>query len=297
MDPHPTAPTADPGTVLTIDSGPYSAQIGTRGAALRALTHNGRDLVVPQTEDLSLLAYSGRILAPWPNRLAGGTYTWEGQAYRVPVNERATDTALHGLLAWTDFTPDQPDAATVALLAVVEHEGYPTTLEVRVTYHLGDDGLTTRVTATNTGARSAPYGVSHHPYLTIGAPVDRAVLTLPATRVLRTTERLLPAGLDDVSGTLDLRAPVPFGSRSVDHAFTGLPERWEARLADEEGFAVVVGSDAPWCQVYSGEEIGRRGAAVEPMTCPPDAFNTGDGLVELAPGESHEFAFTIRAER
>jgi aldose 1-epimerase len=44
-------------------------------------------------------------------------------------------------------------------------------------------------------------------------------------------------------------------------------------------------------QVYTGDAVAdprrrRRGLALAPMTCAPDAFNTGEGLVTLAPGET-----------
>jgi len=55
-------------------------------------------------------------------------------------------------------------------------------------------------------------------------------------------------------------------------------------------------AEDPWCQVYSGEEIGRAGVAVEPMTCPPDAFNSGEDVIVLEPGDSHVFEFRIRGE-
>ena len=39
----------------------------------------------------------------------------------------------------------------------------------------------------------------------------------------------------------------------------------------------------------------RKALAVEPMTCPPDAFNSGVDLVVLEPGRSHSLALTIGA--
>ena len=49
-------------------------------------------------------------------------------------------------------------------------------------------------------------------------------------------------------------------------------------------------------QVYSGEHLDRRGVAVEPMTCPPDAFNTGVDLITLVPGATHVFTWSLREE-
>jgi aldose 1-epimerase len=52
-------------------------------------------------------------------------------------------------------------------------------------------------------------------------------------------------------------------------------------------------------QVHTGDRPEpadhRRGLAVEPMTCPPDAFTSGVDLVHLGPGESHEASWSIAA--
>ena len=53
---------------------------------------------------------------------------------------------------------------------------------------------------------------------------------------------------------------------------------------------------APWVQIYSAERLGRRGVAVEPMTCPPDAFNSGRDLIELEVGQSHAFVYRLHEE-
>lgn len=292
-DPHP-----DPGTIVTLVNRRYLAKIGTRGAALRQLVWGAEDLVVPSTPELSLQAFSGRILAPWPNRLRSGEYTWNGVDYRVPVTEAATGTALHGLLCWMDFEIEAVSTPGVVLRAVLDHPGYPTTLEFRVTYVLHEDrGLSAAVTATNTGDVTAPYGVAAHPYLTCGGGlVDECTLTVPAARVLTTDERKLPLAVGDVTGDEDLRTAAPFGPRRIDSAYTGLPDEWEVRLARAGGPAVVIAGSSPWVQVYSGEEVGRAGVAVEPMTCPPDAFNSGDGLIVLEPGQAHTLRFEIRRE-
>ena len=82
----------------------------------------------------------------------------------------------------------------------------------------------------------------------------------------------------------DLRGPCPLRGRSVDHAFTDLPAAWSVELTHPTAPGVRLDSVAPWVQLYTGERIGRRGAAVEPMTCPPDAFNRIPEQVLLNPG-------------
>ena len=57
----------------------------------------------------------------------------------------------------------------------------------------------------------------------------------------------------------------------------------------------------PWVQVHTADrpepELDRAGLAVEPMTCPPDALNSGTGVVRLARGESASASWTIRPLR
>jgi len=67
-------------------------------------------------------------------------------------------------------------------------------------------------------------------------------------------------------------------------------------LGIEAGSTVVLSAEAPWVQVYTAEHLGRRGVAVEPMTCPPDAFNSGRDLVELEVGRSHSFSYSLRED-
>ena len=41
-------------------------------------------------------------------------------------------------------------------------------------------------------------------------------------------------------------------------------------------------------------DVARRSLAVEPMTCPPDAFRSGEDLIRLEPGGSFTSTWGIR---
>lgn len=288
------------GRVVEIAAGDYTATVVSVGAGLAQLRHRGAHLVVGHEPDELPAGYLGKTLAPWPNRITDGRYRYRGELHEVPVNEHETNAALHGLLCWVDWdvTSVTRDAVTLET-DVVPRYGYPFWLRSSVTYRLSaDGGLHTVISATNLGTGPAPYGASSHPYLTCDlAPVDECTLVVPAGQVLEVDDRLRPAGVVPAAGDLDLRTPEVLGTRQVDHAYTGLPEDgWSVTLAHPRApFATRLSADARWVQVYTGERIGRRGAAVEPMTCPPDAFNSGTDLVELAPGAGHTLAFTIAA--
>jgi aldose 1-epimerase len=182
---------------------------------------------------------------------------------------------------------------------------------VRVQFVLGADGLTTTVTARNTGTDAAPYGTGPHPYLVAGdGLVDDWTLTLPAAQVLTVTpDRLIPVGLVDVGseadGGFDFREPRQIRSTFIDHAFTSLERdadgTAEVRLTAPSGTGVAMrwNDSCPWVQVHTADQpdpaISRLGLAVEPMTCPPDAFNSGTDLIVLEPGQSAAASWTISA--
>lgn len=287
------------GTEIVLTAGDYSARIVTVGAGLAALTLRGHDLVIPHDADEVPDGYLGKTLLPWPNRIAGAAYTWEGVRHEVPCNEASTGSALHGLMCWVDWDVAECSQDAVTLWAyVAPRPGYPGALESWVTYRLDvEAGLSVSIRTVNVGKKPAPYGVSAHPYLSIDRlPLDDLHLVSPGTTVLSVDENMAPVARHAVSETgLDLRDGRDMAAMSIDHAFTDLPEgEWAVTLSDPaSGASSTLRSDARWMQLYTADSIGRHGVAVEPMTCPPNAFNSGEDVVVLAPGAEHELTFTI----
>ncbi|SHI48512.1 aldose 1-epimerase [Actinomyces denticolens] len=305
------------GELIDLRAGDYAARIATAGATLVHLRRSDRDLVLPFDAASELPSgWQGKTLAPWPNRTVGAAYAYGGTGYLLPRNEPETDSALHGLVGWLDWQVVDAAEDSVALEVLLPASyAYPWSLELSSRWELDAEvGLTMTLTATCVGAARpstavvgapladgallpAPYGAAFHPYLLRGAGADDCTLTVPAAAVLTADERMVPSGLVDVAGTdWDFRSGSPMTGVSVDNAFTDLPEgTWQVRVEGEEG-AVVLASDAPWAQVYTDDGLGRRAIAVEPMTCPPNALNSGDGLLTLAVGQSHTLACSLREE-
>jgi aldose 1-epimerase len=186
--------------------------------------------------------------------------------------------------------------------------GYPFSLALEVEYALAEDGLSVRTTATNVGVDACPYGAGVHPYLTVGTPsVDAAILTSPGSTVVRSDDRGLPVGTDPVDGTpFDFRRPRPIGATTLDHAFTDLERgedglaRVELRHPDGSGVALWVDEGYRYLMLFTGDplpDVRRRSVAVEPMTCPPNAFRTGESLVRLEPGETHTARWGLTPRR
>lgn len=286
------------GRITTLRAGGYEARVAAVGASLVSLTLEGRHLVQPFDEADLAEGYQGATLVPWPNRVVGARYRAGDEEHRLPVNESETGAALHGLGAFQHWTAVEHGEDHVLLeLELPPVYGYPFDLLCRARYALdAEAGLTVTLTGTNQGARPAPFGMSSHPYLSCDArPLAECSLTVPAQQVLLTDDRLRPTDLVPVQGTpADLREPTLLGTRLVDNALTDLPEgHWQVRLTHPGTAATVLTADARWVQVYTGDKLGHRGVAVEPMSCPPDAFNSDPQGVLLAPGQTRELAFRI----
>ncbi|MFH8248746.1 aldose 1-epimerase family protein [Microbacterium sp. B2969] len=304
----------------TLRAGPYEAVVASVGASLRALRHDGRDLVVPFQADELRPGYRGTTLAPWPNRVVDGVYTFDGVEHELSLTEPKRGHALHGLASWLDFQVTKAGSDFVTLAATVEPQaGYPWRIEVTTTYALGPDGLTQTVTGRNDSAEPAPWGTGPHPYLVAGASaLDEWTFELPADEVLLVTEdRLNPDGLRPVDADdpqrFDYRAARPIAAAEIDHAYTGLVRDAEGfatvRLRDAAGSGVQMVWDAacPWVQIHTadlphlpGHPGHRAGLAVEPMTCAPDAFNAANypydtGLIVLEPDAESTASWRIAA--
>lgn len=288
--------------------GAYVAVVTLQGAALRSLRHEGRDLVVPFEPGAAIPDYRGVMCAPWPNRLADGRYSWDGHQIQAPINEPERNAALHGLVFGRPWSLAERDESSVTVeTSLAPGKGYPFPLDLRVRYSLSPAGLEGKVTAVNPGPATVPYGVCPHPYLVAGnAPLDDWSLVVPADRFLAVTpDRLLPVREVSVKGNaFDFRGEKVLGALKIDHAFTGIAREADGtarvRVFDPSGTGVELawGREWPWVQIHTGDKPAgpdRLGLAVEPMTCPPDAFNSGTDLVHLAPGQRHAASWSIRA--
>jgi aldose 1-epimerase len=287
-----TAPT---GEQYEISSGAYRAVITEVGATLRNFSVDGRDVVRGFSVDEMSKAGRGQNLIPWPNRIRDGRYSFNGVTQQLALSEPARHNASHGLARYLPWVLiDKKMDAVTNRVRIHPQPGWPGTLEAVITHGVGDDGLTVTVEATNIGTTELPFGYGAHPYLTVGeSAVDEVTLTVPAASYLEVDDnRLLPLKLSPIDGTAyDLREGRVLGSMSLDTAMTDLGRdadgRWRVSLVLGDRYAELWGDEAMlWVQVFTGGPNRDWSIAVEPMTCGPDAFNTGpthDGMRVLAP--------------
>jgi aldose 1-epimerase len=299
------------GSQYQIGAGAYSAVVTELGAGLRELTHRGESVIASYQPDELPPGAAGQLLAPWPNRIDGGRYSVAGADYQLDLSEPANGNAIHGLTRWMPWAVVRHGAETVLLrTSVLGRSGYPFCLEIDAEYQLSEEhGLQVTITARNTGSRPAPYGTGSHPYLDAGTPtVDECTLSLPAARWLPSDERGIPAGeARDVTGTgADFRPGRQVRDVRLDHALTGLDRdglgrAWARLTSGRAQVGLWAGQGYHWLQVFTGDTLDatrrRRALAVEPMTCPPNAFVTGTDLIILDPGRSVTHVWGIEVTR
>jgi aldose 1-epimerase len=286
------------GRQFEIAHGEHQAVVVEVGGGLRTYTVGGRDVIDGYPPDQPATAARGQLLIPWPNRLQDGRYEFDGRRHQLPLTEPAHRNAIHGLVRWAAWLVAERTADRVVMSHVIHPQpGYPFTVSLAVEYALSDAGLSVRTTATNAGATACPFGAGAHPYLTLGSPrVDTLSLRVPAGEVLLCDSRGLPVGTEPVLGTAyDFTERREIGGTVLDNAFTSLARDGDGRarvmLGDPVGHELTLWVDEgyPYLMVFTGDplpEVDRRSISIEPMTCPPNAFRTGDSLIRLEPGES-----------
>jgi aldose 1-epimerase len=298
------------GTPIALELGDVRAELGTVAALLRSLTVGGAALVEHTPPDQTPAFGNGIVLVPWPNRVRDARWTLDGESQQLDITEVARGGALHGLLRFTDYDVREqtPDAATLGALIAPQH-GWPFILDTWVRYALTPDGITVTHGVRNLSARSAPWAVGTHPFLRVGdAPVEQLTLTAPAATYFVVDERLNPTSEDPVTAPVDLRTPRVVGDLELDtaygslaHANAGDGRGDSAWLIAPDGARTTLWQDLDWgyLQVFTTDSFPRAGAfgravAVEPMTAPPDALNSGQSLIWLDPDATWEGSWGLR---
>ncbi|GAA3933035.1 aldose 1-epimerase family protein [Microbacterium soli] len=304
LDPAASSPT---GIQTHLRLGDVTAQIAQVGASLRHLAVGDVDIVPPYPEESPTPGASGIVLAPWPNRVRDGVWQDGDTTRALAITEPKFRNASHGLLRFTAYEiSDQTEDAVTLTASIVPQTGYPYLVGTSVHYALTDAGIDVTHTLVNRSPAAAPVALGTHPYLTIGdADARELVLTIPAQTWFETDERMLPVGESPVSGGTDLREGRRLGDVQLDTGFANLRRDADglarSTLAAPDGRTVTLwqgpGLDYVQAFTYTGYPGRQLVVAVEPMSAPADAFNSGRGLRRLEPGESWTLEWGIHYSR
>lgn len=302
------------GEQYVLSDGRQEAVVCEVGATLRRYDVDGRPVCWGFGEDEMSTGGRGQVLAPWPNRLEDGRYVHDGTVGRAALDEPERENAIHGLVRWIPWRIERLSPVALRASCMLHAQpGYPFSVSIAVDYRLADEGLVVQTDAENVGASRAPFGLGFHNYLHARGSVDACRLRVPARRYLVVDGRMLPRGAEQVAesplAALCEEEPGTIDARALDVCLTDLaadPDgRWRASFVPEAGEAEAVTFWADerfgWVMVYSGDTLEpaqrRRALAIEPMTCPANAFRSGEGLVVLGPGERFSASWGIAPTR
>ena len=287
---------------------------------------------------LSNTSYFGASVGRFGNRIAHGKFTLDGKAYTLATNNApgGLPCHLHGgiqgfdKVLWKGEAVRKEGARGVALTYTSKdgEEGYPGTLQVKITYWLTDaNELVWEAEATTD--KPTIINLAHHTYWNLtGDPaksINDHVLMLAADQYLPTDPGLIPTGVKaPVAGTpMDFRTATAIGARvnadfealkfggGYDHCWV-LREGKGIRLAavlkaPASGRVMEVLTDQPAIQFYGGNFLNgsvtgkggvkyqfRTGLCLETENF-PDAPNHPDfPSAVLRPGETYHHTMVCR---
>lgn len=296
------------GSQWTISYRDQEAILVEVGGGLRRWRVGGIDLLDGYGAGELCPGGAGQVLAPWPNRIRDGRYSFAGVAHQLALTEPDRHNALHGLVQWLPWRLVASSGSSVTCeCRLPAQPGYPWPLSLRTVWSLSAAGLSAEHQVTNLAGTAAPFGLAVHPYLQVpGVAVADLRLRVPARARLLTDTRLLPIGAAKIQGTdWDFITARPIGEQVLDTAFGRLEPGDDGgstvTVAAPDGTAIALWADPAfrWWQVFTGDTLPgdrhRRSVAVEPMTCPPDAFRSGRDVVVLEPGQTWRASWRLSA--
>lgn len=291
---------------LQTEKGELVAQISRVGAALRYLAIDGVELVESGDVDSLSPFCEGVIMSPWPNRIDGGKWTYQGRTLELPINLHDQQNSNHGLLMEHHYEVLAQTESSVTLGALIHARlGYPFNVQTSVTYELVEGGLRISHTAENLSTADAPYALGGHPYFKIaGVDTEDLFLRSDAATVLVVDDRQIPTGtMPTAHSRFDMRSGVRVGDNFYDHDFTDLPRDSDGlahtylTAPDGRGFDIWQDENFKHVVIFTPDfyfanlgDAKRFACAIEPQTSGPNSFNSGQDLIWLKQGQ--EFSAT-----
>jgi len=293
---------------LEVDGHVVEAVVTSVAAGLRGLSVDGQALTETFPASVVPPSACGITLFPWPNRVDGGRWSLDGEPQQLDLTEPSKGNASHGLLRYTAYrvVEREPHAVTLAATVFPQH-GWPFQLDATVRHELVADGMVVTHTVENVGTRRAPFALGAHPFFRVGDhDVATLTVTLDAATRYVVDERGIPTGTEPVAGTpFDLSGSPRVGDLDLDTPYRDVTPDAEGlrrtRFTAPDGSATELWQDPSfgYAQVFTPRNFPRDGVvglavAAEPMTAPPNALATGEGLIWLEPGERWSGAWGVR---
>ena len=237
-------------------------------------------------------SFKSSILLPFPNRINQGKYSFEGCEQNLRINEKSRNNALHGLVfnKKFDYQKSQITDTFISItfeskISKTEFAGYPFELKFQITFVLNENSLEIQIDTQNTGKTKAPFGVGWHPYFKFESKIDDLDMQIPSDKILQLDPKtLIPNGkIKKFNNQSTL-----IGSKIFDDCFVDL-KAFETKI---DNLIIYQSNNMKYLQIYTPPN--RKSIAIEPMSCPPNSFNTQIEELTLKPKQKINHTFGVK---
>jgi aldose 1-epimerase len=282
--------------VKSADQSAYFEIIPSIGGMLSQLNWSGDVMKIPFANKFPLATnpyHPSALLSPWVNRVRNGNYSFEGRNYQLPINEENLGNAIHGLLARKPFSYQIEGSKAIVRYAYhAEEKAYPFTFETTLTYEFDANNVFhLQFEAKNTGDGNMPFACGWHPYFQLpDGELSDWTIRFDSISKFHSDSQMIPLREEPY----DASRGVSLGEETLDNVFRLHPMGNHQTVFDSGKSKITMEQssiDFPFLVVFAPEH--ENCLAIEPMTANTDAFNTGDGLRILAPGEKFESTVKI----
>ncbi|WKA59147.1 aldose epimerase family protein [Planococcus shenhongbingii] len=224
--------------------------------------------------------FLGAVAGRFAGRIKGGTFTLEGQDYKLAAN--ANGHHLHGgnkgfshKLWKSEMMQNESEAAIeFSYWSPDGEEGYPGNLELKVTYRIRDEANDVIISYSAVSDKTTLLNVTNHSYFNLSGDLKQGIfnheLTINSNKFLELDTEKIPTGrylpVDDsvfdfrggrkLQDGIDPQSPLAGGG--YDHPFLlDSSQQREIMLVDKEsGRQLVVETTEPAVVLYTGNRLG-----------------------------------------
>lgn len=179
---------------LTLRAGAWKAAVSPDfGANLIGLSYENDPILRSPTREEDLrqkdrCLYGNPLLFP-PNRVKDGIFCFEGQEYRLPVNEPQRGNHLHGLFIDAPFQVMEHTETELSCIYQNRGERFPFPFTIFFYYTISERGLLIKINICNDGEKPMPLAMGFHTTFT-----EPQSFSVPLGKRWERDERLLPTG-------------------------------------------------------------------------------------------------------
>ena len=243
-------------------------------------------------EDNLLKSYKGIKLFPFPNRVAGGKYSFDDEDFQLDINEKDVGNNLHAFVYYQEFSlsayieEDDFAMAQFVLDYDGDEEGYPFPFKLFLEFEFNSKNeLTLRTNVESACGVDMPIGDGWHPYFMLDSKIDDLELKLPKLKKYENDSSNIPVPdpvvfdrFDNMNRIGDYSADNAYeldeGDNDVCYILRNAISNVEVHIEHQAGENAY-----NYVQIFTPPH--RKSIAIEPMSCMPNAFNNGKGLCIL----------------